>query len=82
MIKLHRLNGAEVVINAELIEAIEAHGIETVIIMATNNRIVVQEQVDDVVARACEYRRRVGPVPVPSPLRCKEQNVHGGAPCR
>jgi len=75
MIQLHRLNGNAIVVNAELIEAVESHGIETVIIMATNNRIVVKESVEDVIGRTCEYRRALGPVPLPRPLRCENQEV-------
>lgn len=59
MIRLHRLNGVETVLNAELIESIEAHGHETVILLATGNRVVVTEHVNDVVAKVLEYRKTV-----------------------
>jgi flagellar protein FlbD len=58
MIRLHRLNGAEVVVNAELIESIEGHP-DTVITLATSNRLVVQESVTEVVQRVVEYRKTV-----------------------
>lgn len=59
MIQLHRLNGVEVVVNAELIESIESHGIETVINLATGNRLVVREGVTEVVQKSIEYRKTV-----------------------
>lgn len=58
MISLHKLNGAVVTINAELIETIEATP-DTVISLTSGNRYVVKEPVDDVVARVVEYRRKV-----------------------
>lgn len=59
MIRLHRLNGSEFVLNAELIESIESHGNETVINLATGNRMVVTEGVSDVTQKAIEYRKTV-----------------------
>ncbi|MDD5656488.1 MAG: flagellar FlbD family protein, partial [Elusimicrobia bacterium] len=35
MIRLHKLNGSEIVLNAELIETLEAGGQETVVGLAT-----------------------------------------------
>lgn len=59
MIQLQRLNGQAVVINAELIETVEAHGQETVIRLTTGNSFVVRESVDDVMARNLAYRQSV-----------------------
>jgi flagellar protein FlbD len=58
LIRLHRLNGQEVVINAELIESVEAHP-DTVLLLATGNRLVVKETVTDVILRVVEYRKSV-----------------------
>jgi flagellar protein FlbD len=58
MIRLHRLNGQEVVVNAELIETIEGHP-DTVISLATGNRFIVQESVSEVIGRVVEYRKSV-----------------------
>lgn len=58
MIKLHRLNGAEVVINAELIESIDAVP-DTVINLYTNNRFVVKEPIDQVYTLILEYKRTI-----------------------
>ena len=58
MIKLHKLNGGEVVVNAELIESLEP-GPETVISLATGNRFIVRESADAVTQKVLEYRRAV-----------------------
>jgi flagellar protein FlbD len=59
LIKLHRLNEQEFVVNAELIEYVEAQGVQTVVGLATGNRINVKESVEEVVARCIEYRKTV-----------------------
>jgi len=59
MIQLHRLNGQPLVINAELIEIVEAHGQETVIRLTTGNSFVVMEDVAEVMARNLAYRQTV-----------------------
>lgn len=71
MIRLHKLNGAELVVNAELIESVETHGVETVIKMATGNQLVVHEPVSDVIAKVVEYKKTVfvGAVYLPDVLR-------------
>jgi uncharacterized protein YlzI (FlbEa/FlbD family) len=58
VIKLHKLNGLEVVINAELIETLEP-GPETVVHLATGNKITVKEKSDEIVAKVVEYRKAV-----------------------
>ena len=58
MITLHKLNGALVTINAELIETIESAP-DTVISLTTGNRYIVKEAVADVVEKIVEYRGRV-----------------------
>ncbi|MFA6003181.1 MAG: flagellar FlbD family protein [Elusimicrobiota bacterium] len=58
MIKVHKLNGSEVVINAELIECLEP-GPETVVSLATGNRFLVRETVDELTAKIVEYRRKI-----------------------
>ena len=69
MIKLTRLNGAEMRINAELIETVEACP-DTVIHLATNNRYVVRESEDEVVEKVIEYRKRVNAErPVVNPIQ-------------
>lgn len=58
MIKLTRLNGQPLTLNAELIETVEACP-NTVVNLATNNRYLVRESVDEVVEKVIEYRKRV-----------------------
>jgi len=58
MIRLHRLNGAEIVINAELIESIDSVP-DTVINLYTNNRYVVKESMDTVYNIILEYKRTI-----------------------
>ena len=71
MIRIHRLNGHETVINAELIESIESHGTETVLAMVTGNKIIVVESVEEVVQKTIEYKKTVfvGAVYLPEFLR-------------
>ena len=59
MIRLHRLNGTEVVVNAELIESMEAHGVQTVLMLATGNKINVTEPMTEVIQKTIEYKKTV-----------------------
>lgn len=59
MITLHKLNGHEFVLNAELIESLEPRGAETVVCLATGNKYVVREDCAEVSRLAVDYRRRV-----------------------
>ncbi len=58
MIKLHKLNGDAIVINAELIESLEV-GAQTVVSLATGNRFLVMETSDEVTVKVLEYRKKV-----------------------
>ncbi|MBY0397633.1 MAG: flagellar FlbD family protein [Thermoleophilia bacterium] len=58
MITLHRLNGDEVTLNAELILSVEATP-DTLISMVDRRRVMVAETVDEVVAAVLEYRRLI-----------------------
>ena len=58
MIKLEKLNGTLVVLNAELIESVEA-GPDTVINLETGNRFLVKNSVEDVIAKVVEYKKKV-----------------------
>ena len=73
MIRLHRLNGQEVVVNAELIESIEPHA-NTVICLVTGNRILVTESVTEVIGHVVNYRKAVndGSSKLPALLRREE----------
>ena len=58
MIKLIRLNGEEIVVNADLIEIVKATP-DTIIILTTDKKILVEESVDEVIDKVIEYKRKV-----------------------
>ena len=58
MISLTKLNGASVIVNAELIKMIE-HTPDTLVTLTTGDHLMVREDVDEVVERAIEYARRI-----------------------
>ena len=58
MVPVTRLDGRELVVNAELIETLEATP-DTVITLTTGRRLVVREPVEEIVRRVVTYRRRV-----------------------
>ena len=62
MIRLTRLNHAELVVNSDLIEHIEMTP-DTVISMTTGQRITVLETTEEVIARVIEFRRLLLRVP-------------------
>ncbi len=62
MIKLTKLNGDSFVLNANLIRYIEARP-DTFITLTTDDRIIVQESVDDVIQKSVEYSRAIRTIP-------------------
>lgn len=56
MIRVTRLNGEPFLVNAELIKYVEARP-DTFLTLSTNDRVVVREGVDEVLARVLEYQR-------------------------
>jgi flagellar protein FlbD len=58
MIEVTRLNGQNVVVNAELIATVEAMP-DTLITITNGHQIIVKESVGEVIERAVAYRRRV-----------------------
>ena len=60
MIALTRLNGQEMVINAELIETVEKTP-DTIIGLVTGKRFMVRESVEEVTERVMQYRRQLPP---------------------
>ena len=61
MVKLTRLNKQEFVVNAELIEFLDATP-ETMLTLTTGKKIVVLESIDEVVKRVVGYRQSVFPI--------------------
>ena len=72
MIRVHRLNGSELVINADLIETVEATP-DTVITLTTGKKIVVLNPVDDVIRRAVNFKRSI----LAAPQRTSGAEVSG-----
>ncbi|MCC6465568.1 MAG: flagellar FlbD family protein [Planctomycetes bacterium] len=60
MIRVTRLNGAPLVVNADLIELVEPTP-DTVIVLTTRNRVMVKESVDEVVQRVIAFQRSLRP---------------------
>lgn len=58
MITIHRLNGDQMTLNAELILTVEATP-DTLISMVDKRRVLVAESVDEVVDAVLEYRRLI-----------------------
>jgi flagellar protein FlbD len=56
------LNGDELVVNAELIETLEATP-DTVVTLTNGKRLVVRETVDELVQRVVEYKRGIFAMP-------------------
>jgi len=56
MVTVRRFNDSEVVINADLIEFVEATP-DTVITMTTGKKIMVRDSVEEVVKKVVEYKQ-------------------------
>lgn len=56
MIRVTRLNGQPLVLNAELIETVEATP-DTVISLTTGRKVLVRESPEEVASRVMRYRR-------------------------
>jgi len=63
VIKVTRLNGKALVVNAELIRFVEETP-DTLITLRGNEKIMVREKLDEVVRRAIEYGRSLRVVPM------------------
>ena len=58
MIKVTRLNGKELVINADLSETVEATP-DTIITLTTNAKFMVRESPEEIVEKVVDYKRRI-----------------------
>lgn len=58
MIEVTRFNGSNFILNAELIETIEATP-DTILTLTTKSKYVVKESVQDVVQKIFAYKRRL-----------------------
>ena len=58
MIKLRRLNGHQIVVNAHLIKFVESTP-DTLLTLTTGDKFMVQEDVEEVMERVVLYRQRI-----------------------
>jgi flagellar protein FlbD len=71
MIKVTRLNGAELIINSDLIEFVEATP-DTIISLVTGKKIMVREPADTVIEKVAEFKRKSSGQSAP---RASRENV-------
>ncbi len=60
MIKLTRLNDAEIVVNADQIKYVESTP-DTIVTLMNNEKILVSNSVDDVIEKVIAFKRRSYP---------------------
>ncbi len=58
IIKVYRFDGSELVVNADLIETVEATP-DTVITLTTGKKIVITDGVEDIIKRVMDYKREI-----------------------
>jgi len=58
MIKVRKINGEKMAINAELIETVQATP-DTVITFTTGKKILVAENVDEIIDKVISYRKNI-----------------------
>jgi len=58
MIKLTRLNGSLIVVNADLIEYVEANP-DTILTLTTGQKILIQDTVGEVIDKVTNYKRSI-----------------------
>ncbi len=76
MIKVTKFNKEELVLNAELIESIDATP-DTGITLLNGKRYVVRESVDQVIQKVIEFKRMIYPSIIKN---FREENGDGGIP--
>ncbi len=62
MIKVTRLNGEQVVVNAALIRFVESRP-DTYITLTTDDRLIVRESVQEIIQRSIDYSRTIRMLP-------------------
>ena len=58
MVRVTRLNGTEIVLNASVIESLESTP-DTVVRLLNGQRLAVRETVDEVIGKVISYQREV-----------------------
>ena len=57
MIKVTRINDSDLVVNADLIEFVEANP-DTIISLTTGKKVIVKESIDEIVERVAAFKRK------------------------
>jgi flagellar protein FlbD len=71
VIKLTRLNGQAVMVNADLIESVEPTP-DTVITLVSGNKLIVREAMDVISDRIIQFKRRIYGPPEEAAAGAKE----------
>ena len=58
MIRLTRINDSSLVLNSDLIEHVESTP-DTVITLTTGQKILVREDVDEIIRRVIDFKRQI-----------------------
>ena len=58
MIKVTKMGGDEITINAELIETVQATP-DTIITLTTSKKILVEDDVDQIIDKVISYRQKI-----------------------
>jgi len=58
MIKLKRINGSDIIINADLIELVEETP-DTVITLTNGHKMIVADTVDEVIEKVVTFKHRI-----------------------
>ena len=58
MIRITRLNNTALIVNADMIEFLEATP-DTIVTLTTGRKVVAKESVDEIVDRVVDYKRRL-----------------------
>jgi len=64
MIKLTKINNSLIVVNADLVEYVEALP-DTIVTLTTGQKIIIKDSVDDVIRKVIEYKRVVNEITEP-----------------
>ena len=72
MITVTKLNGENIVFNAELIETVESRP-DTVITLTTGNKIMVKERVSDIVDKVKQYKKDINLIAVEKLIHITEE---------
>ena len=76
MIKLTRLGGEPFILNAELIQYVEARP-DTFVTLTNGQRLVVTESMDEVLRRAVEYQQTKHLIPPPADPQAIDELING-----